>query len=291
MTAVSVIVPTIGRPSLRSAVLSLVAQKNCDVEIIVVLDDPSKRSTVERLLHDVPYVLAITNGLGAAGARNRGLGMATADYVGYLDDDDVWLEDKAWKQIRAIRGSRDPSMTFSVVASTFVRADNTKVKQLPRTFDRPKDDFADFLVERRTIRYGSVYFNTPALLGPHSLMTRVIWDPTLRKHQDWDLMIRLFEADDVGICVVNEHLVQVNQGSVDSISMLSDWRHGERFLRKHDDKITGRARADFVIVHMLLHALREFSWRGVKASLKETRGAIPHIGAFVRFAAGLVLRR
>src|SRR5690625_528285 len=107
MTAVSVIVPTIGRPSLRSAVLSLVAQKNCDVEIIVVVDDPSKRSTVERLLHDVPYVLAITNGLGAAGARNRGLGMATADYVGYLDDDDVWLEDKAWKQIRAIRGSRE----------------------------------------------------------------------------------------------------------------------------------------------------------------------------------------
>src|SRR5690625_7892862 len=99
MTAVSVIVPTIGRPSLRSAVLSLVAQKNCAVEIIVVLDDPSKRSTVERLLHDVPYVLAITNGLGAAGGRYRGPGLATADYYGDLGDGECWVGGKAGKEV------------------------------------------------------------------------------------------------------------------------------------------------------------------------------------------------
>ncbi|MFA5607434.1 MAG: glycosyltransferase family 2 protein [Leucobacter sp.] len=291
MDKVSVIVPTIGRDSLRAAVESVVAQEDCEPEAVVILDHPEKEDEIHSLLMGLPYVFATSQRHGAPAARNLGLQLASGDFIGYLDDDDLWMPDKARKQLASIKSSPNPLTTFSVVASEFIDSRGRSRKSAPRHFDPLRESFPNFLVSRRRLRYGSVLFNTPSLLGPQSLMREITWDISLKKHQDWDLLIRLFEVENVEFVTVNEPLVQVNQGSVGSISKRNNWQESAQWLEKHDERISGRARNDFILQHILLHAIRRKSREGVIASWEAKSLKPPHLAALGRLIAGLGLNR
>lgn len=87
MTGVSVIIPTLGRPSLDVAVSSALDQ-SVEVEVIVVNDSG------EPLLREFPegVIVVDTEGrVGAAASRNLGMGVSSGDYLAFLDDDDFWL--------------------------------------------------------------------------------------------------------------------------------------------------------------------------------------------------------
>ena len=110
MPRVSVIIPTRGRPSLGSALASVFGQTEPDFEIIVV-DDHSPSDAIAEVLHthSDPRLCCVTvSGRGgAAAARNRGIGYATADYIAFLDDDDEWLPDKLATQLTAMEERGD----------------------------------------------------------------------------------------------------------------------------------------------------------------------------------------
>ena len=75
----SIVIPTIGRKTLERAVASAEA---CADEVIIVADG---RSDIVADLHV---------DLGAPGlVRNAGVEVATGDWVGFLDDDDVLIPD------------------------------------------------------------------------------------------------------------------------------------------------------------------------------------------------------
>ena len=91
--SVSVIVPTIGRPSLQQCVDSLAAQV-CDVpfEVIVSRAGLTPRSSTARF----PGVRVVREPRpGPAAARNRGVRESSGDVVAFVDDDCVaapgWL--------------------------------------------------------------------------------------------------------------------------------------------------------------------------------------------------------
>lgn len=92
---VSVVMATYRRPQLVAAsVRSLVQQTQPPAEIIVV-DDCSGDETLDvlaELQHEVPQlvVVAMPENRGVAVALNRGMSMATGDYVAIADDDDVF---------------------------------------------------------------------------------------------------------------------------------------------------------------------------------------------------------
>src|SRR5687767_14386813 len=102
MPRVSVVMPTRGRTSLGNALESVFRQTEPDFDIIVV-DDHAPRDAMVKMLHAHadPRLRCVTlsGSGGAAAARNRGIGCATADYIAFLDDDDEWLPDKLAKQL------------------------------------------------------------------------------------------------------------------------------------------------------------------------------------------------
>lgn len=291
MNSVSVIVPTIGRDSLQGAVESVLSQAGCVPEVIVVLDNPDRLDITSRMLERLDHTLIVADRVGAAAARNLGLEAARGDFVGYLDDDDLWLPGKAHKQIQAIRASSDPAHTFSVCASRFVRRNGKLSHGASRQYERGRMSFPNYLVERKRVRYGSVFFNTPSVLGPMEVMRKYTWDTTLLAHQDWDYFIRLMSDPSLHLQVVNEQLVEVHQGSPGSLSANPDWRRGSAFLEKHNASISGRARADFVLLHVMLPAIHARSLPGLKIALRQLHPAPPHTGALARFALGTLTRR
>jgi glycosyltransferase involved in cell wall biosynthesis len=61
-------------------------------EVIVVIDDGSPESTIQRAMEDVPNlrVMRTAGRVGAGMARNRGVESATQPWLAFLDDDDWW---------------------------------------------------------------------------------------------------------------------------------------------------------------------------------------------------------
>ena len=97
----SVITPTLDRITfLRRALDSLRAQTYDDFEAIVVVDGPSPEVADFVANHEDPRVRLVqrdVNG-GVAAARNSGIAAARGRYVGFLDDDDLWMPTKLERQ-------------------------------------------------------------------------------------------------------------------------------------------------------------------------------------------------
>ena len=129
---VSVIIPSHNNIlTIKKAVDSVLAQTCRDIEIIIVdngsekplsfgdlysddLDDKSAsmdcedgydtyNSFARELLDDNRFkIIAYSVGLGAAAARNVGVGLASGEYIAFLDADDYWAEDKLDKQLKVM---------------------------------------------------------------------------------------------------------------------------------------------------------------------------------------------
>jgi hypothetical protein len=96
---ISVVMATRNRSALvPRAIESVIAQTYANWQLVVV-DDGSTDATgevlVEAAQHDPRIVVTRTDGIGAGGARNRGLAAATGDFVTFVDDDNImhpgWL--------------------------------------------------------------------------------------------------------------------------------------------------------------------------------------------------------
>lgn len=102
----SVVITTFQRPfaMVEQAVQSVLAQTYAPIEVIVVSDNDPGSPWAAELKQDMarcPTVRLIQlprNG-GAQAARNRGIRETHGDFVGFLDDDDLWLPQKAEKQM------------------------------------------------------------------------------------------------------------------------------------------------------------------------------------------------
>ena len=181
---VSVVVPTRNRRALLSTTLrSALRQERVDFEVIVV-DEASNDDTaallsalddhrVRVLRHEVPR--------GLSSARNHGAEHARAEWLAFLDDDDLWAPDKLFRQVSAANeAGRDWAYTGSVniengriVRSVPAPSEEEVVATLPR-FPILPGGGSNVIVRRETFTQ----------VGP--------FNPRLASGgEDWELWIRL----------------------------------------------------------------------------------------------------
>ncbi|PTY37760.1 hypothetical protein BGP77_14870 [Saccharospirillum sp. MSK14-1] len=82
---------------LLSVARNVPSESRASVELIVI-NDGSTDNTAERLAEllprtQLPYQLIEQTNRGLSAARNAGLAIASGRYIGFLDSDDIWLED------------------------------------------------------------------------------------------------------------------------------------------------------------------------------------------------------
>ena len=103
---VSVILPTYSRvDSLGRAIDSVLAQTFEDFEIVVVDDGPSDAIAAFVSAHTDPRVRLVRHerNQGVSAARNTGIAASRGDYIGFIDDDDLWLPTKLERQVPLLR--------------------------------------------------------------------------------------------------------------------------------------------------------------------------------------------
>jgi glycosyltransferase involved in cell wall biosynthesis len=103
---VDVIIPVFnGRETILAALESVLICQGAWVRRIIVVDDGSQDGTAEqvRSLGSPLIELVSTPNQGVAQARNLGIDRARAEWIAFLDADDVWMSGKLEVQLRAAR--------------------------------------------------------------------------------------------------------------------------------------------------------------------------------------------
>ena len=103
--SISAIITTYNRRDLVKLAIRSVLQQTRKVKEIIVVDDCSPYDISQEIesLSNIVRVVRNSSNKGVSFSRNRGVQIATGDYVAFLDDDDEWLPNKSDVQLRYMR--------------------------------------------------------------------------------------------------------------------------------------------------------------------------------------------
>jgi GT2 family glycosyltransferase len=203
--AVSVVLPTRGRPELlREAVASVVDQDYAGpIELVVVHDQEEPMTELKELATATRSIALVenTHASGLAGARNSGLEHITSQFVASCDDDDFWDPDKL--RLQMARMLAEPEL---VVLGAGIRLlmDAGRVVEWPG--DAPVVTRADLLARRRKELHSST------LLMRRRLFDEIGgYDESLPSSyaEDYELLLRAVEVGRIG--VVNTPLASIRK--------------------------------------------------------------------------------
>ena len=179
---VSVVIPTRNRSALLcEALRSVLRQQEVELEVIVV-DEASTDDTptvlsavndtrVRVLRHDAPQ--------GLSAARNHGALVARGEWIGFLDDDDLWAPNKVALQLDAAQRAGRP---WVYTGSVNIRSGRIVHSRPPRS---PEETVAALP------RYNAIPGG-----GSNILWRRTMWsqlgpfDTRFRGGEDWEMSIR-----------------------------------------------------------------------------------------------------
>lgn len=196
---ISVVIPTFNRPGLliERALSSAFAQRYPNVEVLVVMDgpDPLTDAALAGIKDARLRPMALAENSGPSQARNAGVQAARGEWVAFLDDDDEWQPDKLSRQLEAALNSAHP---FPVVFSSWI----TRTPQ-GDTFNPPRlkhaaERLGDYLLTRRSPKLTECGLTCSMIFAPRELLLRSPFSASIRKHEDWDWMLRAEQQPGVG---------------------------------------------------------------------------------------------
>jgi len=97
---------------------------------LLVLDDCSNDNTLQ-IIQELSQqdsrikVLSNSKNMGVSATRNKGIGVASGEWIAFLDSDDIWRQDKLEKQIEL---SNRQSANFIFTGSSYINSDGKAYK-------------------------------------------------------------------------------------------------------------------------------------------------------------------
>ena len=108
MDLISVIIPYFKKKKfIEESVNSILNQSYANIEILIIYDDkdPEDLKYLNEIFTSNKKIRIIVNetNIGAGLSRNKGISMANGKYIGFLDADDYWDQEKVFKQIKFMK--------------------------------------------------------------------------------------------------------------------------------------------------------------------------------------------
>ena len=226
---------------LRAALNSIFNQTYKNIEIIIIDDasDPNCKSTIEDLCKDKSNVKVIHNdlNLGLTKSLNKGLDVASGEFIARMDADDISLPERFKKQIDFLEKNRDIDIVGTGVVSF---GEETKFMSPPNGYDN--DEAQCNLFFSSTLCHPSVMIRKK-FLEAHDLR----YDEKVKKAQDYDMWERCSVYGK--IAVIKEVLL---------------------YYRIHSKQISSTNRADQYLSAKNIH-IRRLRRIGISPSEKEYR--------------------
>lgn len=184
MASVSVIIPTYRHQDyVIKAVTSVLEQSSPVMELIIVNDgSPDRTDEVLSKYKELPGVRYIkqTNA-GQAAARNRGLAEARGEYIGLLDDDDIWPIGRLATLLRAFEQNPQAVMCYGFA----------RLVGMPREARTPTRLGPSGWCHSDFIDHGWIRSPGQTLFRADALRKAGGFDRSLWGTDDWDLYLRM----------------------------------------------------------------------------------------------------
>jgi hypothetical protein len=256
---VTAVIPTRHRPELVvRAVESALAQTYTNLEVVVVIDgyDPETEAALGCIRDRRLKAIELTDHAGASGARNVGVRAARGEWIALLDDDDEWLPEKLACQVEIAKASkyRFPILSSRIVCRT-PRADYIWPRRLPA----PGEAISEYLLARSSLFQGEGLMATPTLLARREMLVQTTFR-NLRKHQDWDWVLRATAQPGAGVefCAAPLVLCHMDEQRP-GISNTHDWRFSLAWAHSMRALMTARAYGSFLLTVVAAQAARASS--------------------------------
>jgi hypothetical protein len=143
--------------------------------------------------------------------------------------------------------------------------DNERI--FPRRLFKPGDAVSDYLFCRHSFAYGDGMLQTSTLLIKRDLLLEVPFLKGLKRHQDWDWLLKVGGRSDVEIVMLPEALTVMRvEGQGASVSRTADWETSLAWAKQKQALMSARAYAFFISTECVPRARR--SGAGISALLQ-----------------------
>lgn len=175
--------------TIRETIASVLGQTYQELEYIVV-DGKSSDGTVEILqgIGDERMRFVSEKDSGIYNAMNKGLKMATGDYLIFLGADDTFYDKRTLERVAAKLTDSDDVIYGDVM-----------LKQRQRLYNGP---FTRWTWGHRNISHQCIFY-------PRSVYTRYLYDEKYRSVADWDYNLRLL-IDGIRFTYIKETICTFN---------------------------------------------------------------------------------
>lgn len=214
---VTVVIPTKNRANLLSEAIASVLRvaetvKDAARLEIIVVDDGSTDDTVA--VAEALGVRVVPNrGTGVSAARNTGVTLATTEYIGFLDDDDVWLDGHVTQHLAVLESRPEVALVFGqgILADEFLKP------VFPPAPSGPLPDGDAFVwALTNCIQVNTMIVRREVLLEGGGFKEGLV------RSQDWELELRLASRFDfVGL----EIPVSLYRQAAGRLTSARDWTH------------------------------------------------------------------
>lgn len=246
---VTAVIPTRNRPSLVvRAVRSVLRQEAIPLEIVIVVDGPDDSTLRALTAIDDPRVrtLPLQSSVGGSEARNTGARSARGEWIAFLDDDDEWLPGKLRSQFEQLHTLADPQQ-FIFCGQVLARSPEGEAVWPEKS---PAAPYSEYLLVRNRLTYGEGLIQTSTILAHRTLLDRVPFQAGLKKHQDWDWVLRA-TAEGAQIAFLKQPLAiwNLDEGRA-RVSSENSWRVSMEWIRSSRNRVTPRAYASFIATYV-----------------------------------------
>lgn len=254
---VSIIVPTFNREKLiLRALESIFTQTYPNIEIIIVDDNSSDNTegVVKELNKKNIKYFKHTENTGGGGARNTGILNASGDFLTFLDSDDEYVNDKIETQVKYFLDSKcdDKTILFGPV----IMNDGKTSVILPKYRDIKDLDIMDYIF----IEEGLIQTNTIFLKSDFA--KEVLFDNTLRKHQDYDFVLRASKLGAKFQMSEKPLTIWYIDFRTDRMGRKSEYEYSYNWLQKNRSSFSTQAYAKFIVRDILGQVqIKKFSWK------------------------------
>lgn len=197
---VSVVIPSYNRAkTIRRSVESVLAQEGAEKEVIVVDDcsDDNTREVLDGIGSGCVRYIRLDKNSGACVARNTGIGAAKGELIAFQDSDDVWLPGKLAKQVSVIE-NEGADICICALRRHYT-GKNGKIVIYPQSVTESG------FVTHTDCRRKSLA-STQTIIAKRKVFDEHLFDPAVKKSQDYDWMIRA--TRDNSVYFIAEPLVE-----------------------------------------------------------------------------------
>ncbi len=178
---ITAIIPTFNRATLVSDAINSILNQTYSIDEIIVIDDGSTDNTQDILKKFHGIKIIKTKNLGVSHARNTGIRNAKNNWLAFLDSDDIWLKDKAQKQVAL--HNKDANLMFSHTGERWLR-DGKEIKY-PKSLTKPQGDC--FLQNISTCKIAA----SSVLINKKVFDTVGLFNESLSVCEDYDMWLRI----------------------------------------------------------------------------------------------------